>query len=372
MSQQNHIDALLTELIEKKGSDLHVKAGSSPYIRSKKDLSVASHKVVLSNDYLVQWLKFVRHNKLGFFHENAVDWLLQGKKDIDFTYQFGKVRFRTHVYSTSGGNISIAFRRINTDIPSIEELKLPSHYGQLADMPQGLILVTGATGSGKTTTIATLIETINKRHKKHIVTLEDPIEFVFENKMSLVDQREVGKDIPSFDEGTLGLFREDPDVILLGEIRGKPEMESALKLASSGHVVFATLHTSGVINTLGRILSMYEAAEVAKVKNSLSDNLKCIINQALFKTKEDKVVALLEHLFVDSNTRRVFGDKMVDHQLRQILESESNRSRENVNFRWQTVLTLHNNGILDLEEATDLVNLYDAEALPKFNAQRKR
>jgi twitching motility protein PilT len=364
----NKIENLLSQLIQLKGSDLHVTGSAQNYFRVKKEIILCEDGTIVSNNEIIDWIKSV-DQKSRFLKDDFIDLLLSGEKDLDFSFSLEKARFRVHTYCIRGGFISISFRKIESKIPRIADLMLPDFYNNIANYQQGLVLITGATGSGKSTTIASLIDIINHRYGKKIVTLEEPVEYIFENKKSLVHQREVGTTVPSFKQGLKSILREDPDVVLLGEIRDAEEVMNALSISASGHLVFATLHTSGVVHTLGRILSLFDSNDTMKIKGLLQDNLKCIVNQSLWKTNQDSVVPLIEHLFVDSNTLRIFGD-MPDHQVKSILEQVSNKDKTKMKFRWQSILELFQQKEIEYEEAVKLINIFDPEKLPNFEAQK--
>lgn len=371
------IDALLKELYHLKASDLHITATKRIHYRHLKAITPVpdNYNFIFKNSEILDWVLYALEKNNKHLSDETITKFTTGKIDLDFAYELvgnhANVRFRVHAYS-SEGNLNIAFRFINHEIPTTERLRLPAFYNNITNMAQGLILVTGATGSGKSTTIASLIEQINATQSTHIVTLEDPIEYKFIEKKSLIHQREIGVDISSMKDGVKSLFREDPDVILIGEIRDGEEMINALTLSSSGHLVFATLHTSGVIHTIGRILSMLSGEDEDMVRSLLQDNLKCIINQSLYKAKGKGIIPLLEHLFIDQNTYRIFGNEMKNHQIKQILTSTANSDKSKMMFKWQSILNYHNNNEIDYEEARQLIEMYDVDNLKQFEAQRKR
>jgi twitching motility protein PilT len=371
MEDEIHIiEKLVITLISKKGSDLHITAQARNYMRIKKEMIPFPENLLITNADITSWLKEISKKNSNFLKEEDIDLLMNGKKDVDFSFSYNNERLRVHVFCTLGGKLAIAFRNLNSTIPKLEDLKLPSYYKGIADYEQGLVLITGATGSGKSTTIAGLIDLINTMHKKHIITLEQPIEYIFENKLSLIHQKEVGRDVPTFLDGVKSIFREDPDVILVGEIRDKEEMMNALTLASSGHLVFATLHTSGVVHTLGRILSLFESGDSGRIRGLLQDNLRCIVNQSLYKTNSNEVIPLYEHLFINSNTVRILNDDMKDHQIKAILEPLSNSNREMITYRWQSIMKFLQNGSITTEEARRLVELHALDKLKQFELQK--
>lgn len=374
MNIRNTVEEILYIFANKDGgSDVHIVSTQPNFIRFKQDIIRFNEAPIVENNGVVRsWLLDISANSNYFLSEEAIDNVLIGKGDLDFSHTVDGCRFRIHVGCIMGGHYTVVARKLGSKIPELTKLNLPAYYEKVADYPQGLVLITGATGSGKTTTNAALLELINRRHPKKIGTLEDPIEYQFEPKLSLIHQKEIGRDIATFDAGLTSLLREDPDVILIGEIRDINTLQTALTLSSSGHTVFATLHTSGVIHTIGRILSISDSGSESNIRNLLEDNLRCIINQSLYRTKHGDVLPLVEHLFTDHSTARIFGNNMKNHQVQSILDTTSNQSEEKMTFRWQSILKHYNEGFIDLKEATELIELYDIKNIDKFNAQKQR
>jgi twitching motility protein PilT len=208
--------------------------------------------------------------------------ILETRRQLDVGGSVYGIRYRANIFFERG-DLSIAIRLINNEIKSIVELNLPYKLFNLIKRPMGLILVTGPTGSGKSTTLAAMINEINKDEEKHIITIEDPIEYVFTNKKSIVHQREIGKDLLTFDDGLISVLRQDPDVIMLGELRDKLSVDTVLKASETGHLVISTLHTSSAKSTINRITGIYESHELDKIRNLLADSLIAIISQKLYK-----------------------------------------------------------------------------------------
>ncbi len=270
------ITELLAFSVKNKASDLHLSADMPPIIRvnghmRKIDVPAMSNKQV--HDLLYD---IMSDHQRKVYDENL---------ETDFSFEIpGLARFRVNVYNQTRGAGGV-FRTIPTKVLTLEELKAPKHFKTIAEAPRGLILVTGPTGSGKSTTLAGMIDHINSNYAKHILTIEDPIEFVHECKKSLLTQREVHKDTLGFSEALRSALREDPDVIMVGEMRDIETVRLALTAAETGHTVFATLHTTSAAKTIDRIIDVFPAGEKDMVRSMLSESLRAVITQALLETK---------------------------------------------------------------------------------------
>jgi twitching motility protein PilT len=264
-------------MIAARASDLHLKAGTSPVVRvdgilytlddpapSAQDLRDVSHQLL--NDE--QRLYFSTHN------------------EIDFAFGVsGLARFRANIFMQRG-TPALALRHVPVEVPSIEDLMLPAAVRELAFSPRGLVLVTGRTGSGKSTTLAAMIDGINKTTTRNVITVEDPIEFLHRDRMSFIHQREVGLDTRSFHDGLKYVLRQDPDIILVGEIRDLETMSTALMAADTGHLVLSTLHTTDVVQTLQRIISFYPPHQHSEIRMGIASNLRAVISQRLIPRRD--------------------------------------------------------------------------------------
>ena len=285
------IDMFFKYMVEKNASDLHLSVGSKPMIRKHGELEEINFQV-LTDDILKGLLFEIlsEDQKKKFIEE----------KDLDFAYEIpGSARFRANLFLQKRG-LGAAFRVIPGNILSVEELGLPQQILKLAGLNKGLVLVTGSTGSGKSTTLAAIIDYINRNRKDHILTVEDPIEFVHQNKGCLINQREISTHTVSFAAALRAALREDPDVILVGEMRDLETIELAITAAETGHLVFGTLHTSSAAKTVDRIIDAFPAGQQAQIRTMLSESLKGVISQQLLK-RDDKPgrVAAIELLFVN-------------------------------------------------------------------------
>jgi twitching motility protein PilT len=284
------IDAFFKYMIEQKASDLHLSVGAKPKIRKHGELEEINYQV-LTNDVLRNLLFEVLSETQRIKYEE--------KKDLDFAYEIPSVaRFRANYFVQKRG-LAAVFRVIPATIMTMEDLGLPKQIMKFAQLTRGLVLVTGSTGSGKSTTLAAIIDYINRNRKDHILTIEDPIEFVHENKGCLVNQREIGNNTESFASALRAALREDPDVILVGEMRDLETIELAITAAETGHLVFGTLHTSSAAKTMDRIIDAFPSGQQAQIKTMLSESLKGVVAQQLLKRSDAPGrVAAMEILFV--------------------------------------------------------------------------
>ena len=290
-SQNLIITKLMSDLVSRNGSDLHLTGDQLPYFRIQGSILPASESIY-KEDNLISDLKIILgEEKLKvFFNE----------KELDCSYGLpGVARFRLNIFFDRG-KVSCVMRALNTDIPSFSQIGLPDSVQQLLQRPRGLMLVTGPTGSGKTTTLASSIDWINANNAHHILTIEDPIEFVFENKNCLVRQREVGEDTKSFSKALRSALREDPDIILVGEMRDLETISLAITAAETGHLVMGTLHTSSASQTIDRIIDVFPTSQQQQIRVQLSGSLIGVISQTLCKTKDNKRTLAAE-ILVNNN-----------------------------------------------------------------------
>ena len=273
------IDALFNMMKEQGASDLHLSTGNPPIFRQRGEMVRLNFKV-LGHDELKAILFEILSEKQQA-HFNAT-------KDLDFAYEVpGLARFRGNIMMQYRG-IAAVFRIIPTRILSADELGLPEGVRRMTNFKKGMVLVTGPTGSGKSTTLAGMIDLINSTRNEHILTFEDPLEFIHENKMSLMNQRQVGEHTESFASALRAALREDPDVILVGEMRDLTTIQLAMSAAETGHLVFGTLHTSTAAKTVDRIIDVFPTDQQEQVRAMLSESLKGVICQQLLKTADGK------------------------------------------------------------------------------------
>jgi twitching motility protein PilT len=268
------LNDILKAGVAAKASDIHITVGSPPLFRV--------HTVVTPSDFPMMTPEGIQ--RLAREMLNDKRWAdFEEKRDSDFSYEIpGLCRFRVNAHYQRN-SIALAFRTINDKVRQIEQLFLPEICSKLTYLPRGLILVTGPTGSGKSTTLAAMIDAINRREQGHIITCEDPIEYAFVSNKSCIEQREIGTDVPTFESGLRHALRQDPDVILVGEMRDLETTSAAITAAETGHLVFSTLHTVNAPQTIERIIDIYPSDEQNQIRSMLANTLQAVISQTLFK-----------------------------------------------------------------------------------------
>ncbi|TDJ61307.1 MAG: type IV pilus twitching motility protein PilT [Nitrospina sp.] len=294
------IDAFFKLMNEQGASDLHLIAGSQPILRVDGDMERVKFKEFENDDLKAMLYEICPEHKIKVFEETG---------DIDFGYEIANLaRYRCNFFQQKYG-VGAVFREIPSEIMSVEQLGLPPVLNQLAMLQKGLVLVTGPTGSGKSTTLAAMIDYINRNRKSHIITIEDPVEFVHKSKSCIINHREVGQHTQSFKAALRGALREDPDIILVGEMRDLETIELALEAASTGHLVFGTLHTQSAAKTVDRVIDVFPANQQAQIRTTLSESLKGVIAQNLFKRSDKKGrLAVLEILVVTAATSNLIRE----------------------------------------------------------------
>ena len=292
-------------------SDIHLKEDKPIMLRIDGDIMIPDEDIISSAE----------------LQEFANDTLNEGQKsrleevrDVDLAIEIGSCRFRANFFYTADG-LSVVLRKIETEIPSMTQLNLPHVMQSMAEKPNGLVLVTGPTGSGKSTSLAAIIDTINATKKGHILTIEDPIEYIHHAKSCSISQREMGRDAESFASALRASLREDPDVILVGEMRDLETIQLALTAAETGHLVFATLHTSGAPNTINRIIDVFPAEQQSQVRAQLSQSLQMVVTQKLFKkSDEEGRVAAFEVMVCNHAVRNLIREGKI-FQIESIMQT---------------------------------------------------
>ena len=268
------IDAFFKLVHEQGASDLHLASGSPPIFRIRGSLIRIKYKILENDELKAMLYEIAPENKIKVFEETG---------DVDFGYEIpGLARYRSNFFMQKNG-IGAVFREIPSKILSAEQLGLPDIMTKLSMLPRGLVLVTGPTGSGKSTTLAAIMDHANRNRKDHIITVEDPIEFVHENKGCLVNHREVGSHTKSFGAALRGALREDPDIILVGELRDLETITLAIEAAMTGHLVMGTLHTISAAKTVDRMIEIFPTHQQPQVRSTLADALRAVISQTMFK-----------------------------------------------------------------------------------------
>src|SRR5438094_2911422 len=311
------IDDLLEQMVALNASDLHLTVGAHPAVRVRGRLEPLQDVAPLTPDTSQQLI----YRILSTEQQKH----LEVDRQIDLAHSIpGLARFRVNVYWQREA-LGAAFRLIPTEIKTLEELGIPSSLHVLTDRPRGLVLVTGPTGSGKSTTLAALIDEINRKRAEHILTIEDPIEFVHRHKRCIVNQREIGVDALSFAEGLRAALRQDPDVILVGEMRDLETIGTALTAAETGHLVFGTLHTQSAPGTIDRIIDVFAAEQQEQVRVQIAGTLQGVVTQSLLPTADGKGrVAALEVLFPDDAVRNLIRQAKVE-QIYSVMQTNTSR-----------------------------------------------
>ena len=304
---------LLKRLVEQNGSDLHITAGSPPRMRIPGEIEPCADVPLLNPADTKQLAYSVLTDTQKHRFEEALE--------LDFSFGVkGLGRFRANLFNQRGA-VGVVLRLIPWGAKSFEELGLPPIVRKLADKPRGLILVTGPTGSGKSTTLATMIDVINQTRHGHIITIEDPVEFVHEHKNCLINQREVGGDTHSFSNALRAVLREDPDVVLIGEMRDLETVEAALRIAETGHLTFGTLHTNSASSTINRVIDVFPAHQQSQIRTQLSLVLEAVMCQSLLAKKDGKGrVMAMEIMIPNPGIRNLIREDKV-HQVYSAMQS---------------------------------------------------
>lgn len=297
--------------IENKASDIHLSVGTPPVVRLNGEL-IQTQYPPLENAVIEE-----------FIHEIATPLLIEEYKDkgeSDFAHLIFNQRFRVNIFRERGNN-AVTMRLINTEAPDIDKMGMPEVFKTLSKKKNGLILVTGPTGSGKSTTMAAIINEINKNESRHIITLEDPIEYIFENNKSLIKQREVNVDTKSFSNGVRASLRQDPDVILVGEMRDFETISAAVMAAETGHLVISTLHTLGATKTIDRIIDVFPPHQQGQIRTQLAMVLEGVISQVLLKNiTNNGRVAAYEIMLANHAVRNLIREGKT-HQLQNVIQT---------------------------------------------------
>ncbi|HEX7256312.1 MAG TPA: type IV pilus twitching motility protein PilT [Gaiellaceae bacterium] len=334
------IDTLLEQMVAHNASDLHVTVGSHPVLRLRGHLHrMESFPVLTAEDtrHLLYRITSTEQQKQ-----------LELNRQLDMSYSIpGVARFRVNLYSQRE-SLAGAFRLIPTELKTLEELGMPKSLYALCQKPRGLVLVTGPTGSGKSTTLSALVDEINRTRSDHIITIEDPIEFLHKHKSCVVNQREIGPDATTFAEALRGALRQDPDVILLGEMRDLETISTALTAAETGHLVFATLHTQDASSTVDRLIDVFPAAQQGQIRTQIAGSLQGVVTQTLVPTADGTGrVPAVEILFPDDAVRNLIRQAKVE-QVYSIMQTGTSRGMLTLE---QSLADLVLRGVIDTETA---------------------
>lgn len=338
------LEQILSEAAEKNVSDIHLTIGKFPCFRQDGELILLKKFPVVSKEMLFHFMNECE------MQDHLTDYL-----SCDFSYKFREKRYRVHAYESIEG-LSIAFRAIPEKIPKMEDLMLPDVIYNFAQLKKGLVLVTGATGSGKSTTLASLIEYINVNQGKKIVTIEDPIEYVYTDKRSYITQREVGTDTRSFSNAVREAMREDPDVILVGELRDLETIQNAIILAETGHLVFGTLHTKSAIDTFDRVIDVFPSEQQKQIRFQLASVVEGIVAQTLLPRKGGGRVPICEILVPNIAIRNLIKKQLTYSHSSiedQMLISGSKTGSQTYD---QSIVSMYRHGYITYETAAEFIS----------------
>ncbi len=329
---------LLEQMVQMGASDLHLTVGTPPVVRVDGKLVRMNHDMLTTEQIKKLAYSMLNDKQKMKFEQN---W------ELDFSFGIESMsRFRANMFMQRG-NVAVVLRQIPYKVRSFEELNLPKAIAEFARLPRGLVLVTGPTGSGKSTTLAAIIDKINRERAVHIITVEDPIEYLHRHQVAVINQREVYSDTPSFASALKYALREDPDVVLVGEMRDLETMEAALSISETGHLAFATLHTNSSAESINRIIDAFPANQQEQVRVSLSFSLQGIVSQALIPRIGGGRVMVLEILIVTPAIRAIIRDDKV-HQMYSMIQSGQKYGMKTMN---QSLAELYQTGKISINDA---------------------
>lgn len=348
------IETYLEECIKRNASDLHIQVGLPPILRIDGVLSPISGAPILTEE-VVETLVFSTL-------DSTQREILMKDKEFDYSFSFGELgRFRVNAFHERG-NLAAAFRLIPNKMPTIDELGMPQVVSTFAEYPRGLVLVTGPTGSGKSTTLAALLNKINEEKAVHIITVEDPIEFTHKSKRSVVVQREVHYDTFSFSRALKSILREDPDVVLVGEMRDLETISAAITIAETGHLVFATLHTNSAAQSIDRMIDVFPAHQQPQIRSQLANILMAICSQRLIPAIAGGRVAATEIMIANTAVRSIIREGKT-HQLDTAIQTGINEGMQTMD---RTLVKMVQGGIISYDNAREYaVNMAEFERLAK-------
>lgn len=346
------IEDLLEEVVKHNSSDLHLTVGAPPMLRIDGSLTPIQDTTPLKATD-VEDLTF------SVLDDNQKDIFLRDK-EVDFSFAYGDVaRFRANAYHQKG-NIGLALRLIPVGIRSLEDLGLPKVCNNFTDYPRGLVLVTGPTGSGKSTTLAAMIDRINSERSSHIITVEDPIEYTHSHKKSIIEQREVHYDTRSFSAALRSVLREDPDVVLVGEMRDLETIAAAITIAETGHLVFATLHTNNAAQSIDRMIDVFPPHQQEQIRVQLSNILQAIVSQRLIPAIGGGRIAAAEIMVATPAVRNIIREGKT-HQLEAVIQTGAEHGMQSMD---RTLAALVKSGRISLDEAKGYaIDLHELERL---------
>ena len=330
---------ILKAASEHGASDIHVIPDHPPMMRVNTVITALDMPVIEASETEAMLKELVSEQQYTYFME---------KQDLDFSFavqDFARYRVNAHMQR---GSVGMALRIIKTDVPPMGELNLPEVIGRLTYLPRGLVLVTGDTGSGKTTTLAAMIESMNLRYRKHIITLEDPVEYTLTSKKCLIEQRELGQDMPSFASGLKHALRQDPDIILVGEMRDLDTSALAISAAETGHLVLSTLHTVNASQTVERIIDMYPAGQQNQIRSMLGNTLQAVVSQTLFsRIDRPGMVPAVEVMLCTPAIRNIIREART-YEIPNVIDTSRNLGMISLD---NSIAELYFNGLISREDA---------------------
>lgn len=343
-----NLASLISVGIQHRASDIHIRTNEVPCLRIRGELVPVQTKIFSPED-LSDIVKLL-------LSEKNIEYNPQSKIELDGAFHIPHLcRIRYNIFHYFG-HIGVVLRIINTEVPNLAQLELPKILGQIGLQKRGLVLVTGATGSGKSTTLAAMLNHINENRASHIITIEDPIEFLHDQKKSRISQREVGKDTEDFASALHSALRQDPDVISIGEMRDSITANIALKAAETGHMVLSTLHTTNTVTTIGRIISMFPTHEQQEVRKRLAENLYAIIGQRMLPGKSGRIVIAQEIMVTSPGIKDCISGKDDLNRIPTIISQGQGKSTNGGQTFDQHIMYLFQKGVIEKEVALEAVS----------------
>jgi twitching motility protein PilT len=341
----SNLNDILKSAIDNKASDIHIMVGQPPLIRLHTQMTPTDFPMVTAESALRMVKEMINEKRMEAFME---------KRDADFSYEIpGLARFRVNAHFQRN-SIAMAFRVITDKVRQLDALNLPEVITRLTYLPRGLVLVTGDTGSGKSTTLAAMIDAMNRRYHKHIITLEDPIEYLLHSNKCAIEQREVGSDVPSFASGLKHVLRQDPDIILVGEMRDLETTSAAITAAETGHFVMSTLHTSSAAQTIERIIDIYPGEQQNQIRSMLSNTLQAVVCQVLFKRIDQPgMVPGVEILICTPAVRNLIRENRI-YEIHNVIETSRAMGMQTMDT---SIKQLFFNGKISKEDAISMAHL---------------
>ena len=339
MANCTELNDILRCANELDASDIHLVAGLPPMVRCRTVM-----QALPLADLSPEAMRYILETITSGSQRERFD----SNHDLDFSYAVPSLRrYRVNAH-LQRGSVAMALRAIRTKVPELSTLNLPPVIDRLSQLPRGLVLVTGDTGSGKSTTLAAMVQAINRRAKKHVITLEDPIEYVFDSENCLIEQRELGTDMPSFASGLKHALRQDPDIILVGEMRDLETAALAITAAETGHLVLSTLHTVNAAQTVERIVDMYPSGQQNQIRAMLANTLQAVVSQTLFRRiDEEGMVPAIEVLLCNSAVRNIIREART-FEIANVIQTNRAIGMRSLD---SSIAELYNNGVISREDA---------------------